>query len=805
MAMNKDFGAFELKEKIGVGGMASVFLAVQKSLQRPVVVKIIHAHLADDEKLVQRFEREARAAAMMRHENIIQVIDCGLHEDVAYIAMEFVEGMDLRKWLDAHGAPPIEMALLMIRDVCRGLEHAHGHRIIHRDIKPANVMLTPDGTIKIMDFGLARSGSETSTQMTMVGSVMGTPAYMSPEQATGEVVDERSDIFSTGVLAYELLGGQRPFSGDSYSTVLRSILTVEPLDVTHFNPLVPEELSRILRGMLQKDVGKRYASIAAVRQEFEDVIEQLSLLRGKDLLREYAVDPQTVGDRWRSKRLARHLDQGLFFENMGRGKIDDALLEFRRVLHLDPDNTIARDHVKKLERERETLQSQVPHVPAAPTAGAPPATAVGDQTMVMTPEQAAAASMPPSASAPGAPATPPAPRPEDHTMVMTPEQMAAASAASATPATPVAKAPPPPAKPPAATSPKAAAASPPPRAAAPAKPTAKKGGLNPVLMGASILVIAVIAFAVFSMGRKAPTELDPGATSDPIPAIVDTSAANLTPPTAAPTPGTESTDDPLAAARASLTSGNHAEAIATLETALKGTALGRRDQRTGRELLARAFAGANRTRDAQRTYEDLIARDSRFAPEPAGLTGLDRRIYDAARSAIASRDSARAAKAPPPPVTPTPSTGSAPATLVVRVSPFAQDFIVDGETKDQNKKQFTVQLRPGTHKIRLTHPSLGNKDITVDLDSGERKEVSHDFLAAASGSIAVSSSGGWAEIYLNGERTGKTTPAVLEGVLPGSHTISLVREGFTVDGGPQSVDVRAGQEARTAFKLKQKK
>src|SRR4029077_7300121 len=141
----------------------------------------------------------------------------------------------------------------MLRDMCRGLEHAHVNRIIHRDIKPANIMLTPDGTIKIMDFGLARSGGEASTQMTMVGSVLGTPAYMSPEQATGAVVDERSDIFSTGVLAYELLGNQRPFSGDSYSTVLRAILTVEPPELTHFNPLVPEEVAQIIRGMLQKD------------------------------------------------------------------------------------------------------------------------------------------------------------------------------------------------------------------------------------------------------------------------------------------------------------------------------------------------------------------------------------------------------------------------------------------------------------------------------------------------------------------------------------------------------------------------
>ena len=171
MAMKKDFGPFELHEKIGSGGMASVYRGVQKSLDRKVVLKVLYPHLAEDEKLVARFEREAHAAAMLRHEHIVQVIDCGRFEDVSYIAMEFVEGMDLKKWMEAHGTPPLEMSLLLLRDLCAGLEHAHQHRIVHRDIKPANLMFTPDGMLKIMDFGLARKG-EDSTAVTVVGSVL---------------------------------------------------------------------------------------------------------------------------------------------------------------------------------------------------------------------------------------------------------------------------------------------------------------------------------------------------------------------------------------------------------------------------------------------------------------------------------------------------------------------------------------------------------------------------------------------------------------------------------------------------------
>ena len=687
MAMNKDFGPFELKEKIGSGGMASVYLAVQKSLQRPVVLKVLYPHLAEDEKLVQRFEREARAAAMMRHENIIQVIDCGRQDDVAYICMEFVEGMDLKKWLEAHGTPPIEMALLMLRDLCRGLEHAHGHRIIHRDIKPANIMLTPDGTIKIMDFGLARSGSETSTQMTMVGSVLGTPAYMSPEQATGEVVDERSDIFSAGVVAYELLGGTRPFSGDSYSTVLRAILTVDPPEVTQFNPLVPEDVAAIVRKMLAKDVSKRYATITQAREELEGIIEQLGLLRGKDLLKEYALEPAAVGQKWRSKRMSRHLDQGLYFENMGLGKIDDALLEFRRVLHLDPENAVARDHLKKLERERDKLVASQPK-------GAPPA---GDDgaTQVISPADAKAAA--------AAAKTPESRKPEK----------------------------PKPEKP-----------------SAPAKSAGeKKGGLPLPIVGAiGGVVIAAIALAVVLMGKgkgdesaATPPAGEPVATQTEAPAPVVTppaESAPVTPPATTP------------------------------------------------------------------------AVDAKPATPPPATTPATTPAKDPKAAVTSPPKDAKTATTTPPKdakaVTPPPAPATGDATVAVTASPFAT-FYVDGEKKAENAKSWRGSLKPGKHAVKVVHPTLGEQSWNLDLAAGESKDLSYDFLAAAAGTISVTAEGGWAEIYLDGDKIGHPTPWVITGVLPGKHEISLVREGFTVDGGAKTVTVKAGQQANVSFKLKAKK
>ena len=208
--MDKDFGAYELRERIGKGGMAWVYLAHQKNLDRPVALKILFPHLAEDERLVARFQLEAKAAAQLRHENLCQVYDFGRHGEQIYIAMEYVEGKNLREWIDEHGTPPLEVALLVLRDICRGLEHAHRRNIIHRDIKPSNVMFTPEGVIKLMDFGLARRAEDT-TGITMVGSMLGTPAYMSPEQARGEKLDRpTTDIFSFGIVCYELLGGTRP-------------------------------------------------------------------------------------------------------------------------------------------------------------------------------------------------------------------------------------------------------------------------------------------------------------------------------------------------------------------------------------------------------------------------------------------------------------------------------------------------------------------------------------------------------------------------------------------------------------------
>jgi hypothetical protein len=709
----------------------------------------------------------------LRHENIIQVIDCGRHDDVAYIAMEFVEGMDLRQWIDAHGTPPLEMTLLMLHDLARGLEHAHSHRIIHRDIKPANLMLTPEGKVKIMDFGLARSGSETSTQMTMVGSVMGTPAYMSPEQATGETVDERADIFSAGVVAYELLGGKRPFEGESYSTVLRSILTVEPRDLTQFNPLVTPEVARIVRGMLQKDVSKRHATIVQVREEIGDAIEQMGLTRWRDLLREYVADPVTVGERWRKKRLARHLDQGMYFENMGLGKIDDALLEFRRVLHLDPGNAAGREHVARLETERDKLVASA--APAAPPAEAPAA----DQTVVLPPPQPiAAAPAPPPPPAPAPPPPPPASRPAasmqsaaEHTMLIPPDDDPSL---------------------------------PPSRQSPPAGPSAASRLRVPLIIVGGLLVVAVAVAGAIRFG----TSRDPAPEPDqaPRPSLAITPPATPVPapdPDSPEAPASEvaatgsdtpklAAEPPMAQAQSLYAASKYADAAAVLRRGIADRSIPRAELRSARELMARAYARAGRRSDATAVYVDILKETPGFTPNSSESNNADLAAFGAAQDQLKPAEK------------PAPAAGG-PATLVVRAAPFASALLIDGEAKDANKSQFRVTVPAGRHVITIKHPSLGEKVWTEDLSAGETRELSYDFIKAGAGRISVTAEGGWAEIYIDGQPTQRTTPAVIEGVLPGEHVVSLVSVGFNIEGGPRLVQVKVGEQVSVQFKLKPKK
>src|SRR4029079_18892958 len=205
-------GRYVIRRKLGSGGMADVYLAEDQELGRRVALEMLNERHATDEQFVERFRREAQNAASLNHPNIVSIFDRGHAEGTYYIAMEFLDGRTLKELLVKNGPTPIPIAIDYSRQILNALSFAHRHGIVHRDIKPHNVVVGPDGRVKVTDFGIARSGA---SQMTEAGSIIGTAQYLSPEQARGTMVDQRSDLYSVGIVLYEMLTGSVPFSGDT--------------------------------------------------------------------------------------------------------------------------------------------------------------------------------------------------------------------------------------------------------------------------------------------------------------------------------------------------------------------------------------------------------------------------------------------------------------------------------------------------------------------------------------------------------------------------------------------------------------
>ena len=273
-------GRYELGGLLGRGGMADVRVGRDLRLGRTVAVKQLRGDLAADDTFQARFRREAQSSAALNHPSIVAVYDTGESIDkhgshVPYIVMEYVEGQTLRDILrGAENGRKIlpERALSITADVLSALDYSHRSGIIHRDIKPANVMLTPSGQVKVMDFGIARAIADTSSAMTQTAAVIGTAQYLSPEQARGETVDARSDIYSTGCLLYELLTGRPPFVGDSPVSVAYQHVREEARPPSQLNPDVSAAIDNIVAKSLAKRVEDRYQSAADMRKDIERVL-----------------------------------------------------------------------------------------------------------------------------------------------------------------------------------------------------------------------------------------------------------------------------------------------------------------------------------------------------------------------------------------------------------------------------------------------------------------------------------------------------------------------------------------------------
>ncbi len=269
-------GHYQVVSKIGMGGMGEVFLATDTKLNRPVAIKTLPLYFAANDDYLKRFRTEVTASASLNHPNIATIFSVEEIDGLPFFTMEYVDGMPLNK-LVQNGPIEIELFLEIFIRVAEAFSHAHRKGVIHRDIKPGNILVQKDGTPKVLDFGLAHldrdkhERSVTGSSITIPGQVLGTPAYMSPEQAEGKQVDVRSDIFSLGVVMYEAITGRRPFGGENYASIVSKLLRTDPVSVTDIKPSVPFLLSRLIHRCLEKTPRKRFQTMDEVRAILEEV------------------------------------------------------------------------------------------------------------------------------------------------------------------------------------------------------------------------------------------------------------------------------------------------------------------------------------------------------------------------------------------------------------------------------------------------------------------------------------------------------------------------------------------------------
>ena len=260
---------YTIIEELGKGGMGNVYKASDTELSEKVAIKLINPKIAADKKTIERFRNELKLARKIRHKNVCQMYDLNRENEKYYITMEYVPGEDLKSFIRRSRQLSINGAISITRQVCEGLIEAHKHGVIHRDLKPSNIMIDREGNVRIMDFGIARSLK--SKSITGSGIMIGTPEYLSPEQADGEDIDRRSDIYSLGVILYEIVSGQLPFQGDTPLSLAVKHRIEKPEDPRTINSHIPESLSRIILKCLEKNREDRYQNASELLTDLNNI------------------------------------------------------------------------------------------------------------------------------------------------------------------------------------------------------------------------------------------------------------------------------------------------------------------------------------------------------------------------------------------------------------------------------------------------------------------------------------------------------------------------------------------------------
>jgi serine/threonine-protein kinase len=265
---------YELEELLGTGGMSSVYRAHDRLLDRKVALKVLHQQYTEDAEYVERFRREARAVAALSHPNIVTVIDRGEHGGRQFIVFEYVEGDNLKQVMERRGPTPVQTALGLAIQIAQGLSFAHQNGLVHRDVKPQNVLLNGDGQAKVTDFGIARS-MDVKRGMTTTGTVLGTSDYIAPEQAQGLPVDEHSDVYSLGVVLYEMLTNEVPFSGENFVAVAMRHINDPPPPIRDKRPDVPPRVEAAVHRAMAKDPDERFPSMTDFCRELEACLAEV--------------------------------------------------------------------------------------------------------------------------------------------------------------------------------------------------------------------------------------------------------------------------------------------------------------------------------------------------------------------------------------------------------------------------------------------------------------------------------------------------------------------------------------------------
>jgi hypothetical protein len=342
-------GRYEIIDKLGEGAMGVVYRARDKALGRMLALKMLSADLTGEEELQRRFNREAVAIGRLSHPNIVTVYDQGESDGHLYMAMELLEGSDLRSMIEKGADVSLLDRIRIMIEIGHGLGYAHSKGVVHRDIKPANILVQTSGPVKILDFGLARVG--TGGTITRRGVILGTPDYMSPEQAMGKAVDNRSDIFSAGGVFYEFLTLEKPFKGKTLHSVLYQILSHEPTPILTSNPDLPARLAAIVHRMMSKAPEKRYQAMEQVVKELEVVEGIVGRTAGRAVfprVRRVAAVEAKVGEETRA-RIREHVKKGR--SHYEAGEFSRALTEMRNALKLDPNCEEAAEILWRTEQK----------------------------------------------------------------------------------------------------------------------------------------------------------------------------------------------------------------------------------------------------------------------------------------------------------------------------------------------------------------------------------------------------------------------------------------------------------------------